>query len=937
MKRFSLCLFLTVIWFPSLLQAQGPSLSESIPMDPQVIHDELDNGLDYYIRRNSRPENRAQLWLVVNAGSILENEDQRGLAHFLEHMAFNGTKNFEKHELINYLESIGMKFGPEINAYTGFDETVFMLHVPADSVAVMDTAFQILEDWAHNISLDPEEIEKERGVVIEEWRSGRGANMRMLDEQLPVLFKDSRYAERLPIGKKEILEKFDRDVLKSFYEDWYRPDLMAVIAVGDFYEQYIEDKIKEHFGKLKNPEDPRKRFEYPVPGHEETLFALATDPEATNTLVSVYFKSEIDEIDRLGDYRRLLMERLFTRMINNRLYELLIQPDPPFLYGFMSSGSFVRTVKTYSINAGVEEDKILSGLEAVMTEVIRVRQYGFTETELARIKTEMLRDLQNAYEERDKTRSSNFAREYRDHFLEQEPAPGIKYEYRMARQLLPGIQLREVNALVDQWLGEDNRVVMLSAPEKEGLDIPDEKEMLAVLNEVEQKEIEPYSDEVTDEPLLAAIPEPAEITAEQYDPELDLTILELSNGVKVWLKPTDFKNDEVVFTAFSPGGTSLMPDTGYVSARVAADIIYQAGAGAFDQNALNKKLTGRVVTVFPYISNLTEGFTGNASVKDMETMFQLIYLYTTTPRKDPVAFASYRNRLKGFIENRNADPEQAFYDTLMVTLARHHPRRRPWSTEILDEMKLATAYSFYTDRFADASDFTFIFVGSFKLEDIKPLVKTCLGNLPFINREESWKDHEIRPPQGVVRKQVVKGIEPWSRVQIVFHGDMDYSRRERYALNALVSVLRIKLREVIREDQGGTYGVGVTSSASKYPREAFRLNIAFGCDPERVEELTGMVFSVLDNMQRTGPEDETINKVSETQKRSYETQLKENSFWLNSLEQYAFTSRDPGLILQYPDLVESLDIKMVREAAQKYIDFNNYVKVVLYPEAKQLN
>ncbi len=931
MKKFCLCLFLAALLFPYLLKAQGPVLSESIPLDQEVSYGQLENGLTYYIRENTKPENRAQLWLVVNAGSILENENQRGLAHFLEHMAFNGTENFEKQELINYLESIGMKFGPEINAYTSFDETVYMLQVPTDSFPVMNTAFQILEDWAHALSLDPEEVDKERGVVIEEWRLGRGANMRMLDEQLPVLFKDSRYAERLPIGKKEILENFDRDVLKSFYEDWYRPDLMAVIAVGDFDEQYIEAKIKEQFGKLKNPEDPRKRIEYPVPGHEETLFALATDPEATNTIISIYFKSETDETNSVEDYRRLLMERLFTRMINSRLYELLIQPDPPFLFGFMTSGNFVRTVKTYSINAGVKGDKILSGLEAVMKEVIRVRQHGFTETELARIKTEMLRDLQNAYEERDKTRSANFAREYRDHFLEQEPAPGIAYEFETVRQLLPGIRLEEVNVLVDRWLTENNRVVVLSAPEKEDLEIPGEEEMLAVLHEVQQKDIEPYTDELTDEPLVASIPEPAGITAENYDPELDLTILELSNGVKVWLKPTDFKNDEVVFTAFSPGGTSLMPDTGFVSARVAADIVYQAGAGAFDQNALNKKLTGKVVTVFPYISNLTEGFTGNASIQDMETMFQLIYLYMTAPRKDPAAFSSYQNRLKGFIENRNANPEQAFYDTLMVTLARYHARRKPWDTAVLDEMHLSTAYSFYTDRFADAGDFTFIFVGSFNMEEIKSLVKTYLGRLPSIHRQESWKDHNIRPPEGVVEKQVYKGIEQKSQVRMVFHGDLTYGRHQRYALNSLASVLRIRLREVIREDQGGTYGVGVSASASKYPRETCRLNISFGCDPERVEELSGMVFSVLDTIRKFGAEEKYIKKVTEAQKRSYETQLKENAFWLNSLEQYAFTSRDPKLILQYLELVDSLDKKLIQQAAQNYIDFNNYVKVVLYP------
>lgn len=932
--RIILLLFFTwILSYSVSAQEKFPFDPEDpIPFDNQIEKGRYDNGLTYYIRENKKPENRAQFWLVVNAGSILEDEDQLGLAHFTEHMAFNGTKNFAKHEIVDYLESIGMQFGPEINAYTSFDETVYMLQVPTDSLPLVETAFQIMEDWARYISFEEEEVEKERGVVIEEWRLGRGADGRMQDKQLPVIFKGSLYADRLPIGKKEIIETFQVETIKRYYHDWYRPDLMAIIAVGDFDTAYISGLINKHFGQILTVPEPRSRETYKVPGHEETLFAIATDLEAANTVVQVYYKMDHEPEKDVNDYRRMLIERLNISMMNNRFYELLNQPEPPFLFGVSLHTSLVRVKDIYLLGAYVREDGIIDGLKALLTEAERVKKFGFTQTELDRTKNQLINEMEQLFNERDKTESQAFAAEYSRNFLEGEPVPGIEYEFEATKELLPGITLQEVNELIDNWMSDEDRVVLINAPEKEDLFLPSEDELLALLNTVESVTLEAYEDQVSDIPLVENIPEPAQIIREQTIEKLNITEWTLSNGCKIILKPTDFKNDEIQFYAFSPGGTSLISNEKYVSARSASDIISLSGLGEFDLNTLNKKIADKVVTVFPYINELNEGLVGNSTPKDLETLFKLVYLYMTAPRKDSAAFISYQTRMKGFIQNRSADPESAFYDTVMVTMAQYHPRVRPWSEELLDELDMETTYSFYTERFADASDFTFLFVGNFEIEEIKPLILSYLGGLPSINRKESWKDTGIRPPAGKIEKTIFRGIDPKSRVSIIFSGPMKWSREENYYLRSMTGLLDIKLREVVREEMGGTYGVSVSSSADLYPVEEYRINISFGCDPGRVEELTQSIFQVLDSLKTDGTEEIYITKVRETQLRSYEISLKENRFWINNLQNYYFTGRNPELILEYPGLVKTLTSESIQETANKYLNMDNYVRIVLIPE-----
>ena len=921
---------MVILMLPVGVLAQD--LSATMPVDPSVTIGRLENGLQYYLRVNRKPEKRAEIRLVVNAGSVLEEDDQQGLAHVVEHMAFNGTRNFPKLALTNYLESVGMRFGPDLNAYTSFDETVYMLQIPSDTMEIITKAFDILEDWAHQVSFDPDEVEKERGVVVEEWRLGRGANARMRDKQFPVLFHNSQYARRLPIGKKEILEKFKRESLLRYYRTWYRPDLMALIVVGDIDTAMIVQQIQKHFGSVPRAREEHPRPLYPVPDHQEPLFTVATDPEATIATVAVYFKHDIRPDSTLGDYRRMVVEALYNGMLNERLDELTRKADPQFVFGSSQNSSFVRTKEFYTLFAAAKGNDVERALEALLTEAKRVRQFGFTPSELQRKKTSLLRAMEQAYKEREKTESGVFAAEYVRHFLTDEPIPGIAYEYTLYQQFLPGITLEEVNQLARTWITLQNRVVAVTAPEKPGSPVATPAELAAVFQHVEQATISPYVDAVTDEPLVSSPPRPGTIVSRKEIRGIGVTEWVLSNGIRIILKPTELKNDEILFTAFSPGGSSLVADSDYIAAATAASLVRESGVGPFDAVSLEKKLSGKIVRVGPYIGELEEGLSGSASPADIETLFQLMYLYMVEPRADSTAYLSYRSRMHTFIENRSARPESVFEDSVQVIMSQNHIRRRPWSDTLLNEMNLGSSYRIYRDRFGDAGDFTFVFVGNFTPDSLAPFIQTYLGGLPAAGRTDQWKDIGVEPPDGVAQHRIRKGLEPKSQVRIMFTGPFEYSYLNRYELRSMVSALRILLREALREEKGGTYGVSVRASTVQYPRQEYQIGISFGCAPDRIEELTKAALSVIDSLRMYGTTAENLKKVRETQRRERETQLQQNSFWLNALELYYSNHEDPEQITRYLDLVESLTLETIQRAAQKYFNMSNYVAIVLSPE-----
>jgi len=924
-----LLLLLAGPWAAAARAQQG---AERLGMDPAVTMGTLDNGLRYYVRANGRPDKRAELMLVVNAGSVLEDEDQRGLAHFVEHMAFNGTAGFEKQALVNYLESMGMQFGADLNAYTGFDETVYMLTVPTDTGSALATGIRILEEWAHRVTFDSTEVEKERGVVIEEWRLGQGAEARLRDKVFPVLLRGSRYAERLPIGSRESLQAFDPAALRRFYREWYRPELMAVIAIGDFDAGRVEALIRERFGGIARPEPARARTEYPVADHEEMRVAVATDPEATSTTIEVYFKQPLGETGTVAAYRRSLAARLFNSMLNARLGELARLPNPPFIGASSGYGSLLRTKAAWVVGGAVREGEVLRGLDAVLSEAERVSRHGFTESELQRQKANVQRAYEVALAERDKTESAVYANEYVRHFLEGEASPGIEAEFELLRRLLPDIGLDEVEALSGEWMTERNRVVVVQGPQKEGVTTPAEAEIVATFAAVRARDLAAYQDVVTEAPLVADPPAPGRVTAESRDSALGLFDWRLSNGLRVLLRPTDFKNDEVLVRGFSPGGLSLVSDADFMSGGFAALLVSASGLGDRDATQMQKALAGRAVSVRPSLDELTESISGSASPRDLETLFQLIYLNMTAPRNDSAAFTSLMARMRGLLANRAASPEGAFQDTLAVTLAQHHPRARPITEAVLEEIGRDRAHAIYRDRFADAGDFTFVVVGSFQPDSIRPLLLRYLGGLPATGRTETWRDSGMEPPAGVVEKVVRRGVEPKAQTAIVFTGALEaWDRPTAQRLASLGSVLEIRLREVLREDLGGTYGVSVGQTASRFPEPRYAVTLTFGAAPERIDSLVTVVFSEIERLKAEGPDSATLAKVQEAQRRDHETRLRENGYWLGEIASALLAGEPPGAFLEYPALVEALTPAAIAETA-RLLDRTRYVRVTLLPQ-----
>lgn len=914
---------------PSGTMAQ--TLDDRIPVDPTLTSGVLENGVSYFIRQNDQPENRAELWLVVNAGSVLEDPDQRGLAHFVEHMAFNGTEHFEKQALIDYLESIGMEFGPSINAFTDFDETVYQLRVPTDDPVVLGTAMQILEDWAHGVTFDPVEVDKERGVVLEEWRLGLGAGSRMRDTQLPVLLQDSRYADRLPIGDPEVLRSFPVERVVDFYRDWYRPELMAVVAVGDFDVASIESLIETHFARITRVSEGRARTVFAVPPHDETLVAVATDPEATASQVAVAYKAVVTPDSTVRGYRQDLTAVLFDGMLNKRLFEVSRLTDAPFLFGGAGQGRLVRNNQIFQLSAAVNDGEIEVGFEALLTEAARVERHGFTASELARQKTELLRGYERAYDERENRESRGLASELQRAYLDGEVVPGIEWEFEAVRGLLEGISLNEVNSLaqVRQTLG--NRVVLVSAPEKPDVAIPDESALLDIFESVTASQIDPYFDAVVESPLVRTPPVPGTIRSESRLESIGVTVLELANGVRVLLKPTDFKDDEVILQASSPGGTSLAPDQIHASATMASTLVSQGGLGALDVVELQKALAGRAAGVSPSINTLTEGLSGGASPQDLEVLFQLVYLYFTEPRKDQEAVEAFKQRIMPIVANRGAAPSSHFGDTLAITMAQGSPRRAPPGPGWVESLNLDDAFGFYTDRFADASDFTFVIVGAFEMDEVRGLVKMYLAALPSLSREESWRDEGIEPPAGVVRKVVRKGLEPQSQTQLVFTGDFDYEDESRMAIRLMASALEIRLRETLREDLGGTYSIGVNGGYSRFPEPSYSVGIGFGSDPARRDELLSAVFEEIAVFKAEGPSADDVQKVLEAERRAMETNRESNSWWAGQMLASLFEGLDPERLVR-DELFGTITAERLREAAITYLDTENYVEVALVPE-----
>ncbi|MCS7084513.1 MAG: insulinase family protein [Bacteroidia bacterium] len=912
--------------------AQAQDLKAPIPLAPEVKYGALPNGMKYYVQRNAKPEKRAELRLILNAGSVLEDDDQQGLAHFVEHMCFNGTESFPGNEIDDYLESVGVKFGPHLNAYTSFDETVYMIRVPTDKPEVLAKGLKILEEWAHKVTFEPKEIEKERGVVIEEWRLRLGADNRLREKTLPVLLNNSRHSQRLPIGKKEVLESFNRETLIRYYKDWYRPDLMAVAIVGDIEPNQMVESVKAIFGKIPAAKNPKTRTEYYVEGHREARAVVATDPEARFTALSFLYKKNRRSFSTVSDFRRRLIEILFTEMLNNRLSEYVNKENPPFMFCYTYVGGFIRNMEAFGGYAYVTEGNVLRALETMIVENRRVVQHGFTSSELDRAKADLLKKYEQAFLEKDKTESENVVERYVAHFLSQKPAPGPEFEYRAAKDLLPGISLDEVHAAAKEWITEDNFVVSLTGPEKIKETLPDEKALLNAYAAAKNKPVAPYQDSDLSKPIINGDPKPGKVVREKTLKEIGALEWTLENGAKVVLKPTDFKNDEILFAAHSPGGYSLYDKDEIFEAKVCAEVIEQSGVGNYKPSDLEKKLAGKEIVIGVEVEEMKETMSGSCTPDDFETMLQIVYGMFTQPRKDVEAFKAWQSKTISWIANKASSPDAVFNDTVTAVMSGYHPHAAPLTIEQVESFELKKIFEIYTQRFANADDFTFVFVGKFEPNTVKPLIEKYIGGLPSTGRVESGKDHYIRPPEGKTYRKIFKGKDDQSRVYVNFHGKFVWDGHERMKLKALQDVLNIMLRESMREEKGGVYGVRCYAVPHRDPYPHYKITIVFGCAPANVETLLNTMHNDVKTLIEQGPSEKNMTKIREIFKREIETNLQENDFWLNKLDAAYWYGLDPNEIPMQYAAFEKVTAEEIQQAAKLWLGEGNYVQIVRYPE-----
>lgn len=920
------------------VQSSTPIPTAEIPVDPNVKVGKLSNGLTYYIRNNGKPEDKVELRLAVNAGSIMETERQLGLAHFMEHMNFNGTKNFQKNDLVDYLQSIGVKFGADLNAYTSFDETVYILPIPSDDPEKLEKGFQIIEDWAHNTTLSEEAIDGERGVVLEELRLRLGAEERMQRETLPKIMYGSRYADRLPIGTKENLENFSYEDVRSYYKTWYRPELMAVVAVGDLDVETMEQKIKDHFGKIPASTNGKERESYQLPNHEETFIAIASDPEAAFSRVNIMYKDRknAEPSVNIKDYREGLVRNLFSQLINNRLGELRNSAKPPFVFGFsFYGGTFARTKNAYQSIAQTSAEGQLEGLRALLLENERVKRYGFQQGELDRAKKSIIARLEKSYNDRDKIESGRIVGQYVSNYLDEQPIPGIEWEYATTKHLLNGITIQEISELINVFIHNDNRVITLTGPEKEGLAKVTEAQVLALIKEVESANITAYEDEAVREALIEKLPAPGSIVSTTKNDVVGTTTMTLSNGATVTIKKTDFKNDEVLFQAFSFGGTSLYSDKDFIATAFANGGITQAGIGGLSLTDMSKFMSGKIANVSPFLSNSAENFRGSAAPKDLEILFQMVHLYFTDINKDNEAYQSFITKQKSFLGNLMANPSFYFQDKVGSKRNEGNPRYGGFPTpEKYDAGDYDLAYTKFKERYADAGDFHFYFVGNVDEAQVAAFAKAYIASLPGLNSNEKYIPTKFREKDTYEKFVVNRGADPKSSVSITWREETTYDRETELAATALGEVLTIKLVEKLREEEGGVYGVGARGSLSKITFVDFDFSISFPCGPENVDKLVAASLAEVEKIKKDGVTAEDLAKVKETYLVARKELVKTNRFWLTNLVNLKQQDRDATYISEYEKRVNNLTAKDIQNVAQKFLD-ENYFLSILMPEEKE--
>ena len=899
-------------------QMQFPPL----PVDKNVRIGQLDNGLTYYIRHNKLPENRAEFYIAQKVGSILEEPQQRGLAHFLEHMAFNGTKNFPGDDkglgVIPWCETVGIKFGTNLNAYTSIDETVYNIsNAPIDRTGVLDSCLLILHDWSNYILLKDDEIDKERGVIREEWRSRNSGMLRVYTDLLPTIYQGDKYADCMPIGSIDVINNFPYKDIRDYYHKWYRPDLQGIVIVGDIDVDTVEAKLKAVFADVQKPVNPAERTYYPVTDNKEPIVAIGTDKEVDDPSIEIYFKQDAtpdSEKNNVGYLASQYMTSMISSMLNARLSELVQSANPPFTRAssYYSDFFVAKTKEAFALSASSKADGIETALKTLLQETERARRFGFTESEYARARANYLQSLESAYNEREKTKHGSYVREYVQNFLNGEPIPGIEAEYAMMNQLAPNIPLQAMNMVMQQLVPDSNQIVIIAGPAKESLKYPTKEEVINLLKGMKDLDLQAYVDKVSDEPLMKEAPKGGKIISEKEGDIYGSTKLVLSNGVTVYVKKTDFKADEIRMKGTSLGGKSIFPDKDALNFAVMDNVIAVGGLGNFSQVDLTKVLAGKKVSVNAGLGATTENVFGTCSPKDFETMIQLTYLTFTAPRKDAEAFESFKNRMKAQLESAQANPLSSINDSLQKAMYNNHPRVVMMKPEMVDQIDYDRILEMYNDRFKDASDFTFYFVGNIDLETAKPLIAEYLGALPAINRKETFKDTKMSIRKGVYKNEYAKEQQtPTATIVFLYSGKAPYTLKNDILLSFATQVLDMVYTEEVREKEGGTYGVNCFGDLQKYPKEQLLLQIVFQTDPAKKDKLAGIVVDELKKLAAEGPSDVHLQKVKEYMLKKYADNQKENGYWMNNLNDYFYYGMD--MTEGYTDIVNSITAKDIQK------------------------
>ena len=908
-----------------------------VPVDPQVRFGRLDNGLTYYIRHNQLPKERAEFYIAQNVGAIQEEDDQNGLAHFLEHMAFNGTKNFPGKMIIEYFESIGVRFGSNINAYTSLDETVYNLSdVPTIREGIIDSALLVLHDWSSFILLEDEEIDAERGVIREEWRTGAGSERRMWKNANFQKYPGSQYAKRDVIGDTAVINNFTYQTLRDYYHKWYRPDLQAIIIVGDIDVDQIEAKIKAMFSDIPAPVDPAERILHPIYDNEEPIYSAVRDREARFTRIELEYKHDklppqIQE--SMAGYMMNVVNRIVSSVMGYRFEEITQRADAPFVGGYAQYGELVKSKDAFQLLAVPKEGQELEGLKALLIEAEKFRRFGLTASEVERAKADILKSLENAYNDRDNQRNRVLVRQYVRHFLSQRHIPGIEWEYNTFKMLMPHITADVVNQTIANYVRDENLIVSFMAPEKEEVIIPTREQVLEAIANVKLAEIEAPVEEDLDKPLMTTTPKAGKVKKVAHNKSFGTTEWTLSNGVRVIFKPTDFKNDEILLSAFSWGGFSKVKNVNdLMSANLAAAIVGNNGLGDHSLVQLNRILTGKMASVSPSISQYEEGLSGSSSVKDFETMLQLVHLYFTGTRKDDDAFAALMNMYRTSLGNIASDPRKSFSDTVNLMINNRHPRTVLLTLDAIDKVDQDKALAIFRERFAVPADFTFVFTGNVNPEnpEVRDAVLTYLGGLKSSKRKEQFTDNKIRRPRGLVNNHFRRPMEIGKASNfILYSGHVPYTIENRVAVIAIGNILNMRYLESIREREGGTYGVGVRGSLAMTPVSEATIMMQFDTDVELQERLMKIIHEEVEEIVKNGPRADDLQKVKENFVKQYSEDQRENNWWSAMIVRY--NQEKLNYADDYLKTVENLTADKIQAVLKRITEQGNVLEVVMMP------